>query len=114
MILQTGETEAGNLEGLEVPEKDIVLDNYRFFAGDTGYNCQRSFILSSAATNFTWRISLLQQVQPANRSLDVDVLHASAKALFSLAIDYYNDYFGVWEPLLNYGPWSFLEIFQTI
>ena len=40
-------------------------------------------------------------MQPANRSLDVDVLHASAKALFSLAIDYYNDYFGVWEPLVE-------------
>ena len=31
----------------------------------------------------------------------MDVLHASAKALFSLAIDYYNDYLGVWEPLVE-------------
>ena len=102
VVLQIEETKVGDSEGLEVPEKDIVLDNYCVSLPAIHITIVKDRLYYLPLLQISiWKITLLQQVQPATRSLDVDVLHASAKALFSLAIDYYNDYLGVWEPLVE-------------
>ena len=60
VILQTGETEAGNLEGLEVPEKDIVLDNYCVFLPGIHITIvkDRSYYLPLLQISL-WRISFV-------------------------------------------------------